>query len=594
MTRNSGRVHVVRVEKTGYVDKQGQARDYSSAYLRRTYRDGGKVKNETVANISALPDHVIDLIDAGLKGKQLVPAGQAVTITGSLPHGHVAAVHAMAKKLGLPALLGPPGRHRDLVLALVISRVVKPASKLATLTWWADSTLGADLGVAEAGTDDIYAAMDWLEGRQDAIEAELARRHLGPEANPAQMALFDLSSSWLEGRCCPLAARGYSRDGKKGTLQIEYGLLTDPAGRPVAVRVFPGNTGDPGAFTQIATVVREKFGLAKMVMVGDRGMITSARIAALNQLEDGTARPDPYGWITALRAPAIKKLMADDGPLQMSLFDQQDLAEITSDDYPGERLVACRNPVLAAERARKREDLLAATEKLLAPLIARARAGRLTGAAQIGVEVGKVISKYKTAKHFTVTITDDSLTVTRRQDQINAEAALDGFYVLRTPVPAAELDAPGVVAAYKNLKYVERDFRHIKSDDLDLRPIWHRLEERVKAHVLICMLACYLTWHLRRAWAPLTFTDQHPPAPDNPVAPARRSPDAQAKASGQHDAAGRPYRSFRGLLDHLATLARNQVRFAGTQVTVPMLTEPTSAQREAFTLIGAPVPLTLM
>jgi hypothetical protein len=593
MARNGGRVHVVRVKKTGYVDKQGQARDYSSAYLRRTYRDGGKVKNETVANISALPDHVIDLIDAGLKGQQMVPAGQAVTITGSLPHGHVAAVHAMAKKLGLPALLGPPGRHRDLALALIISRVVKPASKLATLTWWADSTLGADLGVAEAGTDDVYAAMDWLEGRQDAIEAELARRHLEPEANPARMALFDLSSSWLEGRCCPLAARGYSRDGKKGTLQIEYGLLTDPAGRPVAVRVFPGSTGDPGAFTEIVTVVREKFRLAKMVMVGDRGMITSARIAALNQLEDGTARPDPYGWITALRAPAIKKLMAEGGPLQMSLFDQQDLAEITSDDYPGERLVACRNPVLAAERARKREDLLAATEKLLAPLIARVRAGRLTGAAQIGVEVGKVISKYKTGKHFTVTITDDSLTVTRRQDQIDAEAALDGFYLLRTPVPAAELDGPGVVAAYKNLKYVERDFRHIKSDDLDLRPIWHRLEERVKAHVLICMLACYLTWHLRRAWAPLTFTDEHPPAADNPVAAARRSPDAQAKASGQHDAAGRPYRSFRGLLDHLATMARNQVRFAGTQVTIPMLTEPTSAQREAFTLIGAPVPLTL-
>jgi hypothetical protein len=593
MTRNGGKVHVVRVKKTGYVDKQGRARDYSSAYLRRTYRDGGKVKNETVANISALPGHVIDLIEAGLKGQQLVPAEQAVTIAGSLPHGHVAAVHAMAKRLGLPALLGPPGRHRDLVLALIISRVVKPASKLATLTWWADTTLGADLGVTEAGTDDIYAAMDWLEGRQDAIEAELARRHLAPEPNPARMALFDLSSSWLEGTRCLLAARGYSRDGKKGRLQIEYGLLTDPAGRPVAVRVFPGSTGDPVAFTQIVTVLREKFGLAKMVMVGDRGMITSARIAALNQQEDGTARPDPYGWITALRAPAVKKLMADNGPLQLSLFDQQDLAEITSDDYPGERLVACRNPVLATERARKREDLLAATEKLLAPLIARVQAGRLTGAAEIGVEVGKVISKYKTGKHFTVTITDDSLTVTRKQDQIDTEAALDGFYVLRTPVPAAELDAPAVVAAYKNLKYVERDFRHIKSDDLDLRPIWHRLEERVKAHVLICMLACYLTWHLRRAWAPLTFTDEHPPTAGNPVAPARRSPAAQAKASSQHDAAGRPYRSFRALLDHLATLARNQVRFTGTQVTVPMLTEPTSAQREAFTLIGAPVPLTL-
>jgi len=592
MTRNGGKVHVVRISKTGYVDKQGRRRDYSSAYLRRTYRDGGKVKNETVANLSALPGHVIDLIDAGLKGQQLVPAASAVTITGSVPHGHAAAVHAMAAKLGLPALLGPAGRQRDLALALIISRVIRPGSKLSTLTWWADTTLGADLGVADASTDDIYAAMDWLEHRQDAIEARLAARHLAPEPNPARMALFDLSSSWLEGTRCPLAARGYSRDAKKGKLQIEYGLLTDPSGRPVAVRVFPGNTGDPGAFTAIVDVVRKKFGLQHMVMVGDRGMITSARIRAMNQLEDGTARPDPYGWITALRAPAIRKLMADDGPLQLSLFDQQDLAEITSPDFPGERLIACRNPMLAADRARTREDLLAATEKLLAPIIARVRAGRLQGAGEIGVEVGKVISRYKTGKHFTVTITGTTLAVQRRQDRIDAEAALDGFYVLRTPIPADELDAAAAVTAYKNLKYVERDFRHIKSDDLDLRPVFHRLEERVKAHVLICMLACYLTWHLRRAWAPLTFTDQDPPAPDNPVAPARRSAAAQAKASGQHDPAGRPYLSFRGLLEHLATLTRNQVRYNGTQVTIAMLTEPTSAQRQAFELIGAPIPLT--
>ena len=374
MTRNGGKVHVVRVSKTGYVDKQGRRRDYSSAYLRRTYRDGGKVKNETVANLSALPGHVIDLIDAGLKGRQLVPAADAVTITASLPHGHVAAAHAMARTLGLPALLGPAGRHRDLALALIISRVVQPGSKLSTLTWWDDTTLGADLGVAGASTDDIYAAMDWLEHRQDAIEAGLARRHLAPQVNPSRMALFDPSSSWLEGSHCPLAARGYSRDGKKGKLQIEYGLLTDPAGRPVAVRVFPGNTGDPGAFTEIVQVVRDKFGLREMVMVGDRGMITSARIRALNQREDGTPRPDAYGWITALRAPAIKKLMADGGPLQMSLFDEQDLAEITSGDYPGERLIACRNPVLAADRARTRDELLAATEKLLAPILARVQA----------------------------------------------------------------------------------------------------------------------------------------------------------------------------------------------------------------------------
>jgi hypothetical protein len=479
-------------------------------------------------------------------------------------------------------------------MALIVSRVVRPGSKLSTLTWWEDTTLGADLGVAGASTDDIYAAMDWLGSRQDAIEAELARRHLAPAANPSRIALFDLSSSWLEGRRCPLAARGYSRDGKKGRLQIEYGLLTDPAGRPVAVRVLPGNTGDPSAFTAIVQVVREKFGLEQMVMVGDRGMITSARIAALNQAQDGTALPGGrYGWITALRAPAIRKLLAEDGPLQLSLFDEQDLAEITSPDFPGERLVACRNPVLAAERARKREDLLAATEKLLAPIITRVQAGRLAGAGPIGVEVGKVISKYKTAKHFHAVISDTSLAVARKQDQIDEEAALDGFYVLRTTVPAAELDAPGVVAAYKNLKYVERDFRHIKADDLDLRPIFHYLEGRVRAHVLICMLGCYLTWHLRQAWAPLTYTDQDPPAPDNPVTPARRSAQAQAKASYQRDPAGQPYHSFRGLIEHLATLTRNQVRFAGTRAEVPMLTEPTSTQREAFTLISAAIPLSL-
>ena len=587
-------MHVARNRRT-YTAKSGEQRVYESVLVRRTYRDGAKVRHETLANLSALPADAVAAIEATLKGERLVPAGQAVRIAAAAPHGHVAAVHAMAARLGLPALLGPAGRQRDLALALIISRVVRPGSKLSTLTWWNDTTLGADLGVADASTDDLYAAMDWLEDRQDAIEADLARRHLAPAANPSKMALFDLSSSWLEGSQCPLAARGYSRDGKKGKLQIEYGLLTDPDGRPVAVRVFPGNTGDPAAFTEIADVVRDKFGLAQMVMVGDRGMITSARIAALNQAGDGTPRPDAdaYGWVTALRAPAIRKLMADDGPLQLSLFDQQDLAEITSPDFPGERLIACRNPVLAADRARKREDLLGATEKLLAPLIARVQAGRLAGAGPIGIEAGKVINTYKTAKHFAVTITDHSLAIERRQDRIDAEAALDGFYVLRTPIPASELDAPAVVTAYKNLKYVERDFRHIKSDDLDLRPVFHRLEERVKAHVLICMLACYLTWHLRRAWAPLTYTDQDPPAKDNPVAPARRSPAAQAKASHQHDPAGQPYHSFRGLLEHLATLTRNQVRFAGTTATVPMLAEPTSTQRQAFKLIDTTIPLTL-
>ncbi|HEX9518232.1 MAG TPA: IS1634 family transposase [Streptosporangiaceae bacterium] len=592
MPGQAAAMHVARI-RSGYTDKQGRRREYESRYLRRTYRDGGRVRHETLANLSGLPEQVVDSIEAVLKGTVLVPAGDAVTITRSVPHGHVAAVHAMAARLGLPALLGPACRERDLALALIISRVAAPASKLSALTWLADTTLGADLGVAAASTDQVYAAMDWLAGRQDAIEAKLARRHLGPEPNPSGMALFDLSSSWMEGSHCPLAARGYSRDGKKGRLQIEYGLLTDPEGRPVAVRVFPGNTGDPASFTEIVTVVRDKFGLEKMVMVGDRGMITSARIRALNQQEDGTEREDAYGWITALRAPAIKTLMADGGPLQMTLSGQQNLAEISHPDFPGERLIACRNPVLAADRARTRAELLAATEKLLAPITARVRAGKLTGAGDIGVAVGKVISKYNTAKHFAITITDTTLTIERRQALTDEEAALDGFYVLRTPVPASQLDAAGVVTAYKNLKYAGRDFRHIKADHLHLRPVYHRLEERVKAHALICMLGCYLTWHLRRAWAPLTFTDEDPPAGGDPVTPAQRSPRARAKASAQHDETGRLYRSFRGLLGHLATLTRNQVRFAGAPATVPMLTEPTSEQREAFTLIGAPIPLTL-
>jgi len=580
-------MHVARI-RSAHTGKDGQRREYESRLLRRTYRDGDKVRHETIANMSKMPGSVVDAVEAALKGEVLVPAGEAaVTVARSVPHGHVAAAHAMARKLGLPALLGPAGRERDLALALILSRAVHPGSKLSTIAWWGGVTLGADLGIEHAATDEAYAAMDWLQARQEAIEKKLARRHLAPEANPSRMALFDLSSSWLEGSHCPLGMRGYSRDGKKGKVQIEYGLLTDPEGRPVAIRVLAGNAGDPAAFTEIAGVVKNDFGLQKMVMVGDRGMITSARIQALRGL-DGD-----YAWITALRAPAIRKLMADDGPLQLSLFDEQDLAEITSGDFPGERLIACRNPALAEERARKREDLLAATEKALAPLIARVAAGRLAGAAEIGKKAGEVINKYKMAKHLDVTITDTSLAAERKHSQIAEEARLDGIYVIRTPLPAAELDAAGTVTAYKSLKYVERDFRHIKSDDLDLRPVFHRLEKRVKGHVLICMLAAYLTWHLRQAWAPLTYTDEDPPSPADPVAPAQRSPSAEAKARRQHDEHGRPYLSYQGLLDHLATLTRNDLRFHGTPAAVPVLTDPTSRQKEAFELIGAAIPLTL-
>src|SRR6266702_3286103 len=443
-------MHVVRI-KSRHTDRHGRERQYESRLLRRTYRDGGKIRNETLANLSKMPDCIVDAVEAALKGEALIPAGQAAaSIARSLPHGHIAAAYAMARTLGLPALLGPAGRQRDLALALIISRVVHPGSKLSTLAWWGDTSLGPDLGIEDATTDEAYAAMDWLAARQDAVESKLAGRHLAPAANPARMALFDLSSSWLEGTHCPLGARGYSRDGKKGNIQIEYGLLTDPEGRPVAVRVLQGNTADPTAFAAIAEVVRNGFGLRKMVMVGDRGMITTARIDALRELDKD------YGWITALRSPQIRTLMADDGPLQLSLFDEQDLAEITSPDFPGERLIACRNPALAEERARKLETLLATTEKLLAPVIARVVAGRLSGADKIGTAVGKVIGKYKMAKHLDVTITGDSLAIERKQHQIDDEARLDGIYVIRTPVPAEALATAEAVTAYKNLKYVER------------------------------------------------------------------------------------------------------------------------------------------
>jgi hypothetical protein len=575
-------MHVARI-KSSHVDKQGRRRDYESVYLRRTYRQEGKVKHETLANLSGLDTHVVDAVDAALKGTRLVPA-DTVRVVRSRAHGDVAAVWAQAKALGLPALLGPAGRSRDLALALIVSRVVRPASKLSTLGWWSDTTLGEDLQVVGAGTDEVYAAMDWLTGRQDRIEAGLVRRHL-TGGDTAPMALFDLSSSWVEGRCCPLAARGYSRDRRKGSLQIEYGLLTDPAGRPVAVRVFDGNTADPAAFIEAVDTVRTRFGLEQVTMVGDRGMITNARITALRDLGG-------IGWLTALRAPQIAALAGDGGPLQLSLFDTQDLAEITHPDYPGERLIACRNPALADERARKRSELLTATQTLLAKITARVERGTLAGADKIGVAVGKVVNTYKMGKHFDVTITDTTLTVTRRQEQIAAEAALDGIYVLRTSVPADRLDTPGVVTAYKNLSHVERDFRILKSDDLDLRPIYHRLEDRVRGHVLICMLAAYLTWHLRQAWAPLTFTDTTPPARDNPVAPAHRSAAAARKASRQTDHHGQPVRSYQDLLDHLGTLTRNDTRLAGT-TTVPVLTEPTPTQRRAFELLDTTIPLRL-
>lgn len=561
---------------------------YETHLLRRSYREDGKVKNQTLANLSHLPPQALVAVKATLRGQVLVGADEAVEISRSLPHGHVAAVVEQAHALGLPGLLGPAGRARDLAFALIVARVCRPASKLATTRWWADTTLAHDLGVADASTDEVYAALDWLVSRQDAIEAKLARKHLTGEANPDRLALFDLSSSWVTGRCCPLAARGYSRDGKKGLPQIEYGLLTDPAGRPVAVRVFAGNTADPGAFALIATEVQTKFKLRDMVMVGDRGMITSARISQLRELGG-------FGWITALRAPAIAALAADDGPLQMSLFDQTNLAEISHPDYPGERLIACRNPALATERARKRLALLEATDAELATIAAAVQAGRLTGAGKIGIRIGKVIGKHKMAKHYTLTITDSTVTFGRDQAAIDAEAALDGLYVIRTSVPTAQMTAGKVVATYKSLSHVERDFRSLKSIDLDLRPIRHYTQTPVRAHVLLCALAAYLVWHLRQAWAPLTFTDEQRPEPADPVAPARRSAAAEHKAATKTTTDDLPAHDFSSLLDHLATLTRNQIRFHAVedQPVVEQLALPTPTQRRAFELLGRPIPLSL-
>src|SRR6266498_2764676 len=508
--------------------KDGTERVYQRHLLRRSYREGGKVRKQTLANLSHLPDEAIAALRLVLGGKTVVDADAALQVERSAGHGHVAAVHTIARQLGLPGLLGPACRERDLAYALLVSRVVRPRSKLSTIGWWDDVTLGADLGVAGASTDEVYQAMDWLVGRQDHIEAE---------------------------------------------------LLCDPAGRPVAVRVFAGNTADPTAFTQAVEVVRGSFDLRRLILVGDRGMITSARI--------GDLRATPgMAWITALRAPTVKQLAQDGGPLQLGLFDQTDLAEICSPDYPGERLVACRNPLLATERARKRADLLAATEALLAKVKQQVDAGRLRDPDKIGVKADRALRKHKVAKHLVVQVAQGSISWHRDQAGIDAEAALDGIYVIRTSVPAQTLDAPATVAAYKNLAFVERDFRHIKADDLDLRPIWHRLADRVRGHVLLCMLACYLVWHLRDAWAPLTFTDEHPPARADPVAPARRSPAAQAKASRKADTSGQPVRGFRDLLDHLAALTRDTITISGR--TVDKLTTPTPLQRRAFDLLNTP------
>ena len=553
-------------------------REYSSTLLRRSYREGGKVKKETLANLSHLDAEVIELIRGALRGVRYVPADEAFVIERSLPAGHVRAALAMVRRLELARLIDrSPSRQRDLVLAMICQRVIAPASKLATCRLLSLSTLGDELSVAGADEDELYEALDWLLARQAKIEDRLARRHLAE----GELVLYDVSSSYFEGRHCPLARLGYSRDGKRGTLQIIYGLLCDRVGRPIAVEVFDGNLHDDATLGAQVAKLKQRFALDSVVVVCDRGMVTKANIALLG--EQGA------DFITALKAPQVAKLVKD-GALQLSLFDQTNLAEITSEDYPSERLIVCRNPLVAGERTRKREELLTATERGLSEIAQRVARGTLHGAAQIGLAVGAVANHYKVKKHLDIQITDTDLTFSRKTAQIAAEAALDGIYILRTSVKQGDLSAAEVVRSYKLLAHVERGFRTFKGPELEIRPVHHRLEDRVRAHVFLCMLAYYLTWHLREAWAPLLFTDEQPTPAADPVAKATRSPTAQHKAQTKRTTAGEPAHSYKSLLAELATQTRNTIRLSGTQATFEKLAEPTAVQAKALQLVEhAPV-----
>ena len=562
--------------------------------LRESYREAGKVKKRTLLNLSDWPHERIAGFKALLKGGTVIPQDQeAITIIRSLPHGHVEAALGTARKIGLDRLLGPKpapapaagNRCRDLILALVVSRILDPGSKLAAARALspdtATSSLGEQLDLGMVDEDELYSALDWLAVRQPAIEAALAKRHL----SGGTLVLYDVSSSYLEGRCCPLAQFGYSRDGKRGKLQIVYGLLCARDGCPVAIEVFEGSTADPMTLTSQVTKLKERFALDHVVLVGDRGMITQARIT-----EDLKAAG--LDWITALRAPAIKALL-DGGALQMSLFDDRDMAAITSPEFPGERLIVCRNRALAAERARKREDLLAATERDLARIAAAVARKRqpLRGKAEIGLEIGAVLDKHKMAKHFALDITDTRFSFARKTDEITVEAALDGLYVVRTSLPAAALDDTATVRSYKSLGLVERAFRCIKTVDLQIRPVYHWLADRVRAHVFVCMLAYYLEWHMRQRLAPMLYDDTDKNAAEaqrsSVVAKAERSPAAVTKQTTGRTDDGLPVHSFRTLLDDLATLTRNTLVTAiAPEQPFTLTARPTPVQQKARDLLG--------
>jgi hypothetical protein len=561
-------MHVAKIER-----RHG-GRVYTYWLVRRSVREGRRVRHQTVANVSKLPPAAIEALRRALAGEALVAAGDAFSTERSLPHGHVRAVLGAARRLGFARLLDrAPARERALALAMIVQRVLAPGSKLACTRQLAQSTLACELGVGEVEPDELYAALDWLFERQGRIEARLARRHLAE----GTLVLYDVSSSYFEGRTCPLAQLGYSRDRRRGSLQIVYGLVCDPEGRPIAIEVFPGGVHDDKTLRAQVEKLRRRFGLTTVVLVVDRGMITEANLEALRG-EQGMS------WISALKAPQVKKLVKE-GSLQLSLFDELSLAEIASDDYPGERLVVCRNPLVAEERRRKRADLLEATEALLAPIRQRVEAGTLRGAAAIGLAVGEIANKRKVRKHFQLEIEDDRFAYRRKEAQIAAEAALDGFYVLRTNVPAEQLSGSEVVRSYKALAQAERAFRTLKGPELELRPIHHRLEQRVRAHAFLCLLAYYLEWHLRKAWAELLFDDERPPLAEDPVAKAERSPEARRKASTQRTASGETCHSFRSLLAELALIVRNTNRVHGSRITFDTVTDSNTTQARAHELI---------
>jgi Transposase DDE domain len=569
-----------------YVAKVPNRGSPPAVLLRESYRDAGKVKNRTLANLSSWPEAKVDALTRVLKGQPAAAALEGTfEITRSLPHGHVAAVLGTLRDLGLEELIDPvPSRHRDLVTAMAVAQVIAPGSKLAITRGLrhetAASSLGEVLGAGGCDEDDLYGAMDWLAGRQEAIEDALAARHLAG----GTLVLYDVSSAAFEGRTCPLGAIGHPKDGVRGRLQIVYGLLTSREGVPVAIEVFTGNTGDPKTVAAQVEKVKDRFGITKVVLVGDRGMLTAARLR-----ED--VGPAQLDWITALRAPQVKNLVRG-GALQLSLFDEQDLAEITSPDFPGERLVACKNPFLEAERARKREALLAATEADLDKITAAcARARRpLRGKDTIALRADRVLRRRKVAKHFTTDIGEDHFSYHRNQDSITAEAALDGIYVLRTTVTSPSLEASEVVSSYKALAQVERAFRAFNTD-LDIRPIRHRTEDRVRAHVFLRMLSYYITWHMQARLAPILFTDDDKQAAHaarrSPVAPAARSPRARAKTATKRTADDLPVHSFGSLLGDLATICLNQIQPADPALPgFRLVTTPTPIQRRALELLG--------